>query len=69
MSNTPDALFADINGEHCYVGPERRIERRRTNNNRRLEALLSDFGLDRRVTCERRRKHTSWLIMSEAANL
>ncbi|MCO7226757.1 hypothetical protein [Pleionea sp. CnH1-48] len=61
------AHFAVINGEQCYVGPERRKDRRRSNCNRRLESLLNDFGLDRRIRTERRRKSTSWLIMHEAS--
>jgi hypothetical protein len=69
MSETPSAFFAEINGETCYIGPERRIDRRRTNNNRRLENLLRDFGLDRRINRDRRKRDTSWLIMSDAANL
>ncbi|WP_144393842.1 hypothetical protein [Pleionea sediminis] len=69
MSNTPSAHFAEINGERCYIGPERRIDRRRTNNNRRLESLLNNFGLDRRGRSDRRDQNTSWLIMSRAANL
>ncbi|NVJ50733.1 MAG: hypothetical protein HWE13_03040 [Gammaproteobacteria bacterium] len=68
MNKTPQAFFTDMNGERCYVGPERRIDRRRTNNNRRLEHLLSDFGLDRRIGRDRRKRNTSWLIMSQAAN-
>jgi len=69
VSKTPNALFAEINGELCYIGPERRIDRRRTNNNRRLESLLSNFGLDRRINRDRRNTNTSWLIMAEVANL
>ncbi len=69
MSQTPAAYFAEINGERCYIGPERRIDRRRTNNNRRLESLLNNFGLDRRISRDRRHRNTSWLIMSNAANL
>ena len=69
MSDTPKAFFEEMDGERCYIGPERRIDRRRTNNNRLLESLLNDFGLDRRVSRERRNRNTSWLIMSQAANL
>ena len=68
MAKTPDTFFSEMNGERCYVGPERRVDRRRTNNNRRLESLLNDFGLDRRIARERRKRGTSWLIMSNAAN-
>ncbi len=57
---------ANMNG--YYLGPERRIERRRFNSNRRLETLLQDFGLNRRVNEERRKKDTSWLLMSKVVN-
>ena len=69
MSETPQINFEIINGEKCYIGPERRKERRRNNSNERLEALLRDFGLDRRASEDRRSADTSWLVMPKAANM
>ncbi len=69
MNQSSGNLFTVVNGERCYIGQERRIDRRRTNNNRRLENLLNNFGLDRRIRQERRKANTSWLLMAKAANL
>ena len=69
MNATPTAKKAARSNGVCYIGPERRIERRRSNCNRRLESLLKDFGIDRRMARDRRKKNTSWLLMSKAANL
>ncbi|TQV72904.1 hypothetical protein FLL45_15680 [Aliikangiella marina] len=60
-----DVNFTVINGERTYIGPERRAERRRTHNSERIERLLRNFGLDRRVSDERRRADTSWLLTSK----
>ncbi len=54
-----------INGDKAYVGPERRLERRRGHCNERVERLLKNFGLDRRLSTDRRRKDSSWFLTSE----
>lgn len=54
-----------IDGENAYIGPERRQDRRRLQQNDRIETLLKNFGLDRRLRTERRRKDTSWLLTSQ----
>ncbi len=54
-----------IDGEGVYMGPERREERRRECKNERVETLLKNFGLDRRLRTNRRRTDTSWLLTSE----
>jgi hypothetical protein len=59
-----DVNFTVINGESAYIGPERREERRRLQHSERIETLLKNFGLDRRLCTERRRKDTSWLLTS-----
>jgi len=53
--------------EQCYVGPERREERRRSVRNDEFEKLLGHFGLNRRVVPNRRSADTSWLLLSETA--
>lgn len=63
--NTSTAKFRVINGERIYVGPERRVERRRCQQSDRVERLLKNFGLDRRVRIDRRRQDTSWLVTSQ----
>ncbi|MEE4244595.1 MAG: hypothetical protein V2I33_04245 [Kangiellaceae bacterium] len=68
MSATANNAVQTINGDMCYIGADRRIDRRRSNSNRRLEALLSDFGLDRRIKRERRDRNASWFIMSDSAS-
>ena len=60
-----DVNFTVINGERTYIGPERREERRRLHHNERVETLLRNFGLDRRMRIDRRRKDTSWLLTSQ----
>ena len=62
---TSQSNFKVINGENIYVGPERRKERRRCQQSDRVERLLRNFGLDRRVRVERRRQDTSWLVTSQ----
>ncbi|MCW8877774.1 MAG: hypothetical protein OQJ89_14400 [Kangiellaceae bacterium] len=64
-SSTRELNFKVIDGERIYVGPERRKERRREHRNERIETLLRNFGLDRRLRVERRRKDTSWLVTSQ----
>ncbi len=54
-----------IEGGAVYLGPERREERRRECRNMRMEALLKNFGLDRRVDKNRRKADTSWLLVSK----
>ncbi|MGX5174753.1 hypothetical protein ACUR5C_12095 [Aliikangiella sp. IMCC44653] len=56
--------FTIIDGEKAYIGPERRADRRRMSHNERIERLLRNFGLDRRMRVERRRKDSSWLLTS-----
>ncbi|MET1255819.1 hypothetical protein [Aliikangiella maris] len=60
-----DVNFAIINGDRAYIGPERRQERRRSHCNERVERLLKNFGLDRRIRVDRRRKDSSWLLTSQ----
>ena len=60
-----DSNFAVIDGERAYIGPERRVDRRRMHANDRIETLLRNFGLDRRERNDRRRKDTSWLLTSK----
>ena len=54
-----------IEGGAVYLGPERREERRRECRNMRMEALLKNFGLDRRIDRNRRNAETSWLLISK----
>lgn len=60
-----DVNFTVIDGERTYIGPERRAERRRNHHNERIETLLKNFGLDRRLRVDRRRKDTSWFLTSQ----
>ena len=65
-----DNNFTVINGERTYVGHERRAERRRLHQNERVETLLRNFGLDRRLRNDRRRRNSSWFLTSQkVANL
>lgn len=65
-----DSNFSVINGDISYVGRERRIDRRRELGHERVERLLKNFGLDRRLSTDRRRKDTSWFLTSQkVANL
>lgn len=57
--------FRVIDGSRAYIGPERRLERRREHSHERVEQLLKNFGLDRRVSKDRRRKDTSWFLTSD----
>jgi len=62
--------FRVIEGNRAYIGPERRLERRREHSHERVETLLKNFGLDRRLSKDRRRKDTSWFLTSDkVANL
>lgn len=63
---TKDNNFKVIDGEQAYVGPERRIERRREQGHERVERLLTNFGLDRRLSNDRRRKDSSWFLTSQS---
>ena len=63
---TEDNNFKVIDGERAYVGPERRVERRREQGHERVERLLTNFGLDRRLSTDRRRKDTSWFLTSQS---
>jgi len=67
QNQVADSNFKLINGERFYVGPERRVERRRRKGNERVETLLKSFGLDRRHSHDRRRQDTSWLVTSQRA--
>ena len=57
--------FEVINGDIAYVGPERRVDRRRENGHERVERLLKNFGLERRLSTDRRRKDSSWFLTSK----
>ncbi len=57
--------FEVINGDIAYVGPERRVDRRREKGHERVERLLKNFGLDRRLSTDRRRKDSSWFLTSK----
>jgi hypothetical protein len=59
--------YTVINGRGIYMGPERRQERRRICLNERVETLLKNFGLDRRLRTNRRRADSSWLLTSNSA--
>jgi len=62
--------FRVIDGYRAYIGRERRLERRREHSHERVERLLKNFGLDRRLSIDRRRKDTSWFLTSDnVANL
>jgi hypothetical protein len=50
-----------------YLGTERRKKNRRSGNER-VEVLLKDFGLDRRLSSDRRQKDTSWFLKSKKSN-
>jgi len=64
------ANFRVIDGDKAYVGPERRKERRREHAHERVERLLKNFGLDRRLATDRRRKDSSWFLTSgQVANM
>ncbi len=52
----------------AYVGNDRRKERRREQGHERVERLLKNFGLDRRLSVDRRSKNSSWFLTSKAAN-
>lgn len=60
-----NAHFIEINGERVYVGPERRADRRNSYQSERVNILLQNFGLDRRVNQDRRQANSSWLLISE----
>ena len=66
-SKTKISNFRVIDGEKAYVGTERRLERRREQSHERVERLLKNFGLDRRLSTDRRRKDTSWFLTSSRA--
>ncbi len=51
----------------AYVGLDRREERRREQGHERVERLLKNFGLDRRLSTDRRSKNSSWFLTSKAA--
>ncbi|MBV1908794.1 MAG: hypothetical protein KUG78_05695 [Kangiellaceae bacterium] len=51
--------------EAAYIGPERRVDRRREQGHDRVERLLTNFGLDRRLSTDRRRKDSSWFLTSQ----
>ncbi len=56
-----------ISDEQAYIGEERRLDRRRMLGHERVERLLKNFGLDRRLSTDRRRKDTSWFLTSKKA--
>lgn len=57
-----------IDGDKAYVGKDRRQERRREQGHERVERLLKNFGLDRRLSTDRRSKNSSWFLTSKASN-
>ena len=63
--DTPFLRVADV--ERTYIGPERRLERRRGVGNPRVETLFKNFGFDRRLKVDRRGKETSWFLTSDKA--
>ena len=66
-NSSKDANYTVIEGNRVYVGQERREDRRRLGHNERVETLLKNFGLDRRLRVERRRADSSWLLTSQKA--
>ncbi|MDH5432404.1 MAG: hypothetical protein OEY19_00510 [Gammaproteobacteria bacterium] len=60
-----EVFFTIVEGEKVYIGEERREDRRRTYRKDRVETLLKNFGLDRRLRNERRQQHSSWLLTSK----
>lgn len=58
-------IFEVINGENVYIGQERRLDRRREQGHEKVERLLRNFGLDRRLSTDRRRKDSSWFLTSK----
>ena len=61
---TTENDFKVIDDDKAYVGSDRRLERRREQGHERVERLLTNFGLDRRLSTDRRRKDTSWFLTS-----
>ena len=57
-----------IDSGDAYIGTDRRKERRREQGHERVERLLKNFGLNRRLSTDRRSKNTSWFLTSKAAN-
>lgn len=52
--------------EAVYIGPERRMERRRLQQSQRVGILLKNCGLDRRGSSDdRRRVDSSWFVTSK----
>lgn len=66
-SNKQKFKFEVIDGTNVYIGKERRLDRRRMQGHERAERLLKNFGLDRRLSTDRRRKDTSWFLTSQKA--
>lgn len=60
-----DDVFEVVSDENVYVGSERRSDRRSTYQQDRVEALIKNFGLDRRIRIERRKSDSSWLLTSK----
>ena len=65
--NTAKSNMKVIDSGDAYVGVDRRMERRREQGHERVERLLKNFGLDRRLSTDRRDKNTSWFLTSRAA--
>lgn len=63
-SKVKNSKLKIVNSDSAYVGPERRVDRRREKGHDRVERLLINFGLDRRLSNDRRRKDTSWFLTS-----
>ena len=69
-NESENSNFRVIDGDKAYVGRERRLDRRREQGHDRVERLLKNFGLDRRLSTDRRRKDSSWFLTSDkVANL
>ncbi len=68
IRNTAKSNIKIIDCGDAYIGSDRRMERRREQGHERVERLLKNFGLDRRLSTDRRSKNTSWFLTSKAAN-
>ena len=55
---------ADTASSGIYMGAEHRNDRRRVNKSERVELMIKNFGLERRMRTERRKEATSWLLIS-----
>ena len=56
---------SEFENQDIYMGSERRNERRRVRKSERVEMMIKNFGLERRMRTERRKEGTSWLLTSK----